>query len=218
MIAALIDWEFNPYRFYNNGYTTGFVPNEIVDKCKDIIKTTTWVGDTPRFADWSILKDSTTDELWYEELVRGRMSYSHAPTAMRNLANEMIDLPFFDPMRRVFSKKQHAGYAGLRNFVPCSMGLWNRQENIPWHNDITDTSDFFILVYINDYQFWSADWKGQIRFGKRDESGSIEPLHEHYPSNGTFAVINNNNPLFHHSVVSGNEYERFTFGFRYRIE
>lgn len=213
----VIDWLFNPYKFYEYGYNTSFMPESVVSTCKQVISETKWIGDKPRFASWSILPESTTDELWYEELVRGRMSYSNAPTVVRNLANEIIDNQFFDPLRDLLVKKQHSRYNGIRNIVPCSMGLWDRQEDIDWHNDISDTSDFFILLYINDYQQWNQEWGGQIKVGKQTKFGDVAEVERLSPVSGTFVMINNTNPLFHHAVQSAGDKDRFTFGFRYKI-
>ena len=215
----MINDKFNTYTFYEYGYTVGFVNKDIEDKCNHIIKNTTWVGDAPRFADWAILSESTENELYYEEAVRAKMSYSRAPLEMKSLAHELIDLPFFDTFKSVYAKKQHQAYRGIRNFKPCSMGLWDRQEDIGWHNDLSDTSNFFILLYINDYEKWDESWGGHLKMGKRNEDGNIIETFKMPPINGSFCVVNNTNPLCNHSVVSsGPNIDRYTFGFRYTIE
>lgn len=98
------------------------------------------------------------------------------------------------------------------------MGLWNKQLNVSMHNDISDTCDFFILLYINPYDQWNEEWGGQLNIGIENTNGEIELKHTHYPINSTFVVINNTNPLFHHEVVSAGDKTRYTFGFRYSIE
>lgn len=215
----MIDWKFNKHKFYTKGYNAGFLPEEITSKCRDIIKETNWIGNTPRFADWAVIPDGEeVDESFYEEMIRSRMSYGQAPTAVKNLANEIIDMKFFDPLRESLVKKQHHRYKGIRNIKPASMGLWNKQLDVPMHNDVSDASDFFILVYINPYTEWDKSWGGQLNIGVEQEDGTIELINSHYPVDSTFVVVNNTNPLFKHEVVSAGDKQRFTFGFRYVIE
>ena len=214
----MIDWKFNKHKFYTQGYNIGFLPEHIVNTCNDIISETKWVGDKPSFADWALIPDAEKDELFYEEMIRSRMSYGQAPTKIKNLANEIIDMEFFEPLKEALVKIQHTKYKGIRNIKPCSMGLWDKQLNVSMHNDISDTCDFFILLYINPYDSWNESWGGQINIGIENEDGEVELKHTHYPINSTFVVVNNTNPLFHHEVVSAGDKTRYTFGFRYIIE
>lgn len=214
----MIDWKFNKHKFYTKGFNVGFVPQNITEKCKDIIKRTNWVGDKPAFADWAILPDDEKDELFYEELVRGRMSYGQAPTEVKNLANEVIDMEFFTPLKESLVKVQHTKYKGIRNIKPCSMGLWDKQLDVAMHNDISDTSDFFVLMYFNDYEEWFPEWGGELRIGNEDESGAIKTIAQHYPIDSTFVVVNNTNPLFYHQVCTAGDKQRYAFTFRYVIE
>lgn len=213
----MIDWKFNKHKFYTQGYNVGLIPAEIRKECYDIITKTNWIGDTPRFADWAVIP-TEDDEAFYEELVRSRMSYGQAPTSIKNLANELIDMEFFDPLRESLVKKQHQKFRGIRNIKPTSMGLWNKQLDVAMHNDVSDTSDFFILVYINPYAEWDESWGGQLNIGMEQEDGTTEIVHSHYPVDSTFVVVNNTNPLFKHEVVSAGDKMRYTFGFRYVIE
>jgi hypothetical protein len=215
----MIDWEFNKYKFYTKGYNVGFLPQTLSDKFRDVIKETNWIGDTPRFADWAVIPNGEeVDEAFYEEIVRSRMSYGQAPTSVKNLSNELIDMEFFNPLRESLVKKQHKRYNSIRNIKPSSMGLWNKQLNVAMHNDVSDTSDFFILVYINPYMKWEESWGGQLNIGMENENGDVEIIHTHYPVDSTFVVVNNTNPLFKHEVVTAGDRQRFTFGFRYVIE
>jgi hypothetical protein len=215
----MIDWKFNKYKFYTQGYNIGFLPEELTNKCRDVIKETNWIGTAPRFADWAVIPSGEeVDEAFYEELIRSRMSYGQAPTSIKNLANEIIDMKFFDPLRESLVKKQHQRYSSIRNIKPSSMGLWNKQLDVAMHNDVSDTSDFFILVYINPYAEWNESWGGQLNIGMETESGEVEIVHSHYPADSTFVVVNNTNPLFKHQVVSAGDKMRYTFGFRYVIE
>lgn len=214
----MIDWKFNKYKFYTEGYNVGIIPPELRTEGYNIISNTNWFGDAPRFADWAVMPENEDGEEFYEELVRTKLSYGHAPTRVKNLANAIIDMEFFDPLRDSLVKKQHSNYRGIRNIKPVSMGLWDRQLDVPMHNDVSDTSDFFVLVYMNGYDQWRAEWGGQLNIGKEREDGSIETIHTHYPVDSTFVVVNNTNPLFKHEVVSAGHKVRYTFGFRYVIE
>lgn len=214
----MIDWQFNKYKFYTQGYNVGFIPPNIRSECYNIINNTRWVSDAPRFADWAIIPCEEKDEAFYEELVRSRMSYGQAPTAVKNLANTIIDMDFFNPLRELLVKRQHLQYKSIRNIKPISMGLWDRQLDVAMHNDVSDTSDFFVLIYINDYDVWDESWEGQLNIGMEQEDGSNKLIHTHYPIDSTFVVVNNTNPLFKHEVVSAGNKTRYTFGFRYVIE
>lgn len=214
----MIDLQFNKYRFYNDGYNASFISPEIRTICYDIINNTTWVNDKPTFADWSLIPNDETDEAFYEELIRGRMSYGQAPTSVKNLANTIIDMPFFDSYKQILVKNQHQKYKGLRNIKPVSMALWNKQLDVKFHNDVTDTSDFFVLIYLNDYDTWDKSWGGQLEIAKENEEEALELIYTHYPIDSSFVVINNMNPLIKHQVVSAGDKTRYTFGFRYVIE
>jgi hypothetical protein len=214
----MIDWKFNKYKFYTQGYNVGFLPKAFANKCSYIIDKTNWVGTKPKFADWAVIPEGEVDEAFYEELVRSRMSYGQAPTSVKNLANEIIDMEFFDPLRESLVKKQHQKFRGIRNIKPTSMGLWDKQLDVAMHNDVSDASDFFVLVYINPYKEWDESWGGQLNIGMEQEDGSIKLIYSHYPVDSTFVVVNNTNPLFKHEVVSAGDKYRYTFGFRYIIE
>jgi hypothetical protein len=214
----MIDWEFNKHRFFTDGFCIGFLPSPIRQQIDRLISTTKWVGDSPRFAEWATVPDGEIGEPFFEEMIRGRMSYGQAPTLMKNIANEVIDMEYFDPLRRILVKQQHYAYRGIRNIKPVSMGLWDRQQNVSWHNDISDGSDFFVLIYVNDYPTWDPEWFGQLLLGKENPDSSIQLIHAHEPSDSTFVVLNNMNPLFKHSVVSAGDKTRYTIGIRYVIE
>jgi len=213
-----MQWEFDKYKFYNEGYNVSLLPQPLVDECNRIIQETKWIGDKPAFADWSLIPDiESGDELFYEELVRGRLSYGNAPTSIKNLANAIIDMDFFLPFKQGLVKKQHCRYKGFRNIMPVSMGLWDKQLDVNWHNDISDTSDFFILIYINPYEEWKDEWGGHLKIGKEKDDGSVEVMYYHRPVDSTFVVLNNTNTMFNHSVVTAGDRTRYTFGFRYKI-
>ena len=214
----MIEWSFNKHKFYTQGHNIGFIPKSIATKCKEIIKTTKWVNDKPSFAGWCLIPDDEKDELFYEELVRGKMSYGQAPTEIKNLANEVIDMEFFNPLKELLVKVQHSKYKGIRNIKPCSMGLWDKQLDVAMHNDISDTSDFFILMYFNDYDQWDTNWGGQLKIGREDLDGKVYTIAEHYPHDSTFVLVNNTNPLFYHQVCTAEDKHRYTFSFRYVIE
>lgn len=214
----MIDLKFNKFKFYTEGYNVGILPQEIRKEANDIIINTDWYGDKPRFANWAITPEIEKNEEFYEELLRCKMSYGKSPTKVKNLANSIIDMKFFDTLKDSLVKIQHIKYRSIRNIKPLSMGLWDKQLNIKMHNDISDTSDFFVLVYVNDHKEWNESWGGQLNIGAEQEDGSIKLMHTHYPIDSTFVVINNSNPLIHHQVISAGDKVRYTFGFRYKIE
>jgi len=215
-------FKLNVYEFYNIGYTIGFVPNDLTKKCFDIINKTDWLNDGyyPNYAKWSVLPNSQNSiDDYYEEIIRGRMSYGRSPVDIKNLANEFIDLDFFDTMKDALVKKQHKEFRSIRNIKPYSFGLWNGQENLNWHNDFNDTTDFFILIYFNEYETWDKSWGGQIHIGKKDEDENIIEVGLHYPINATFICVNNSNPLLYHKVSACDPTRnRYTFAFRYKID
>lgn len=215
----MIDWKFNKHKFYSQGYNVGLILPELRKEFYDIIINTNWIEDSPKFADWSVISlNEETDDPFYGELVRSRMSYGKAPAQIKNLANIIIDMEFFDPLRECLVKKQHGMYKCIRNIKPVSMGLWDKQLDVEMHTDISNNSDFFVLLYFNDYEKWDESWKGQLNLGIEREDQKIDLIHTHYPIDSTFVVINNTNPLFKHQVVSAGQKTRYTFGFRYIIE
>jgi len=214
----MIDFKFNKFKFYTEGYNVGILPQEIRKEANDIIINTDWYGDKPRFANWSVTPEIEKNEEFYNELLISKMSYGNSPTKVKNLANSIIDMKFFDPLKDSLVKKQHTKYRSIRNIKPLSMGLWDKQLDLKMHNDISDTSDFFVLVYVNDHKEWNESWGGQLNIGIEQEDGCIKLIHTHYPIDSTFVVINNLNPLIHHQVISAGDKNRYTFGFRYKIE
>lgn len=218
-----MNFEFDVHQFYDKGHNIGFVPDDLTQKCMSVIKNTDWLNDGyyPDYARWSVLPDSqNSNDDYYEEITRGRMSYGRSPSDVKNLANEFIALDFFDPMKDILVKKQHQKFRSIRNIKPYSFGLWNGQENLNWHNDFNDTTELFILAYFNEYETWDKSWGGQIHLGKQDND--IETINEvgvHYPTNGTFVCINNTNPLMYHKVFACDPTRnRYTFAFRYKID
>ena len=218
----MIDLKFDLYKFYSKGYTSGFTSEYLSYKFKNVIKNTNWIeGHYPKYADWSILEPmpGQTDDLYFEEIIRNRLAYGRAPTELRCLANEFIDSEFFEPFKNSLVKVQHQQYRNLRNIKPFSFGLWNGQESLAWHNDTSDLSDFFVLMYFNDYEVWDKSWGGQLHVGNQNESGDIVEVFQHDPIDSTFVVINNQNPLFYHSITANDRNkDRIALSISYKIE
>lgn len=213
----MIEFKFDVYKFYDQGYNVSIVPPELAAKCKKAIAQTTWTDNYPRYADWTVLPDAG-DDLYYEEIVRGKLSYGKSPAIIKNLANEFIELDFFEPLKDSLVKKQHRQKRWMRNVKAHSFGLWDGQENLPWHNDANDGSDLFILAYFSDVD-WNQSMNGQVHLGKQTEGGEIVELRQHLPIDSTFVVVNNTNPLMYHKVTGSDPaLHRYTFGFRYVIE
>ena len=218
----MITTKFNTYQFYTEGYLLGITPRHIYDKAHAIIKDTAWNDGYPQAADWFVLPNvvdgDNNAEYNFTEVFRERYTYDSAPLAVKFLAEEFIRDPFFDVLRNSLVKQQHQHERYMRNLTPNGYGLWNGQEDLPWHTDNNTSSDFFVLMYFGDTESWNEQWKGQIQFGKEREDGSIEQLCEHFPHDGTFAVVDARNPLFRHRTFGCDPaHNRYALSFRYRL-
>jgi hypothetical protein len=215
----VITTKFNTYQFYTGGYLLGITPKHIYDKAKEIVKNTKWCGEYPKLADWFLLPQvGDQEEYQFTEHLRERFTYDRAPLEIKSLAEEFIRDPYFEPLRLSMVKDQYHKDGYMRNIRPTSYGLWNGQEDLPWHCDNHTPSDFFVIMYFGDTNMWKEEWGGQIRFGKENELGSIDLLEEHYPHDGTFAVVDSTSPLYRHSVVAADmDKNRYALSFRYNF-
>lgn len=215
----MITTKFNVYQFYTQGYLLGITPSHIYNKAKQIIVDTNWVGEYPKLADWFYLPSvGDQEEHNFSEHIREKFTYDCAPLSVINLAEEFIRDPYFDPLRNSLVKTQYEKEKYMRNIRSTSYGLWNGQEELPWHCDQHTPSDFFVILYFGDTDMWNPEWNGQIKFGRETEDGTIEHLQEHYPHDGTFAIIDSSNPLFRHSVVqTDTSQNRYALSFRYNF-
>lgn len=161
----------------------------------------------------------TINDFPYEERMRELYCYNNAPLEIKNLANKIITLDFFEPLRESFIRSQHKNTSWLRTIKPFTYYLWNGTEDLPWHNDTDDFCNMMILLYFNDEETWKEEWNGQICFGKEQENGEIKELYQHYPTNGSFVCINNYNPLMRHKTIA-NDFtkNRYTFNIKYKFE
>lgn len=215
----MITLKFDVYKFYTDGYLLSITPKHIYNKGREIINNTTWIGEYPKFADWAHLpKIGEQEEYNFSEHVREKFSYEYAPLEVRYLADELIKDQYFEPLRYSLVKRQYARDRYMRSIRAASYSLWNGQEELPWHCDNHTPSDFFVIMYFTDSEHWDPEWKGQIKFGKEDYQGNIELLEEHYPHDGTFAVVDSSNPLYRHCVegVYGT-HNRYALSFRYNL-
>jgi len=161
----------------------------------------------------------TINDFPYEERLRELYCFNNAPLEVKNLANKVITMDFFKPLRESFVREQHKNTSWLRTIKSFTYGLWNGTEDLPWHNDTDDCCNMMLLIYFNDYNEWKPEWNGQICFGKEQEDGSVKEIHQHYPTDGTFVCINNYNPLMKHKTIANNHTKnRYTFNFKFKFE
>lgn len=213
-------FKFDTHCFYTNGYTAGILPDEIADQCKAVIRDTKWadIDFHVKYPKWSLLENDSDADQFYEEKLRELKSLNMAPPEIRYIGDQILRLPYFNPLRDMLVKKQHRNISWIRSFTPTAYGLWNGQTDLPWHSDINDGADITILAYFVDEQ-WDKEWGGQIKIGVEDELGNVKEVYEQYPTDSTFIVINNMNPYFQHRVVQNKENKnRYTMSFRYIIE
>jgi hypothetical protein len=211
---------FDTHSFYTKGYTAGFLPEEISQQCKELIKNTEWadIDFHVKYPEWCLLHTDSDADDYYEEKMRELKGLNASPPEVKYIGEQILALPYFDNLKNRLVKTQHSKINWMRTFVPNSYGLWNNQTNLPWHSDINDGAHITILAYFTDEE-WDKEWKGQIKIGVEDEFGNINEVYEHYPIDSTFIVINNMNPFFHHSVIQNNlDHNRYTLSFRYCIQ
>lgn len=211
----MIDLSFNEHRFFDQGYNRTILPSQIRMLALEAISSTHWTDGFPRFADWMIMPESTKDEQYYEELIRTRYSCGQAPAIIKHIGNSLLDLPFFDNLKNCLVKPQFHGYRSIRNIIPVGFGIWDGQEPLEFHNDISDTSSFFALLYFSDWLAQAPD--SQLLLGKRNEYNKIETVATHNCEDSTMVLINNTSPLFYHSVNRQRDEGNYCIGIRYRI-
>jgi hypothetical protein len=155
----------------------------------------------------------------YQEAIRSLKTLGSAPPIMRYIGEQILTMPYFDELRYRLVKAQHRTDTWTRNFAPHGYGVWDGQTDLPWHSDINDSNDITILAYFTQNgTAWENEWNGQLQIGIEDQHGQVHQVHEHYPINGTFVVLNNMNPLFQHRVISNlRDKHRYTMSFGYCI-
>lgn len=215
-------FNFDAHSFYSKGYSAGFLPNNIVEQCRNVIADTEWddVEDHVQYPEWNLLSEESDADEFFEERLRELKSLNMAPPEVKYIGEQILQLPYFDNLKHRLVKKQHYKQSWMRTFVPNAYGLWNGQTDLPWHSDVNDGADITILAYFTEQgKAWDKAWNGQIKLGIEDEFGNINEVYEHHPIDGTFIVINNMNPFFYHSVIHNQPgTNRYTLSFRYCIK
>jgi hypothetical protein len=229
------DYQFDLYKFHELGFNIGILPKNLSYEGEKIIKTTTFENlNDERFGDMTGIENVQTSPSWcrlplnilnitedlpYQERLRELYSYNNTPHEVKSFATKIIEMPFFNPLRKSLVRDQVSETYWLKTIKPFSYELWNKTEDISWHNDVDDLANLTILVYFNDYTEWKPEWKGQICFGKKQQDDSIKEIYQHYPTNSTFVCINSYNPLMNHRVISNDHTKnRYTFNFKFRFE
>jgi hypothetical protein len=183
--------------YFEKGYSITAVPNDIMPLLWMEIYGSEWVTDasniyksTPAWYTPTKIYDleEDGDDQNIVERVYGNDLTSQAPLSLINTANQIINLPYFDPLRALKST------ATLKY-----LHLWNGAESIPWHMDTIDASDTLVFIYLTEEPNWNEEWGGCL--GLRKELSTTH-LYETkvLPTNGTMVIINNTNPLIKHRV------------------
>lgn len=197
--------------YFEKGYSISRVPADLLPKLWMEIYGVEWVVDknniyksTPEWYTPSKIYQDLKEDGDQQNLVErayGDDLINNAPASLKHIANEIIQLPYFNPLR------------SLKNTSELKyLHLWNGAETIPWHMDTIDSSDTLIFLYLTEELDWKEDWGGCL--GLHKELGNTV-LYETkvLPNNGTMIVVNNTNPLIKHRVwgLENRSVNRYTF-------
>jgi hypothetical protein len=199
----------NLENYFEKGFDITQLTPDFVTKLWQIVYTTEWINDESGYKakpDWYQTKDISNvnnSRIYQGKIEReyGKELLNNSPTAITDIAQDVINSNFFSPLR-VFKTNTELKY----------VHLWNGAEDISWHSDAIDGSDMLILVYLTEEIKWDNNWGGCIEIAK-DINNEKRYQTMVQPLSGNMVVINNANPLVKHRVhaLTNQTVNRYTF-------
>ena len=201
--------------YFDKGFVVTDTPKDIHTRLWEEINRTNWVpgrGTTYKtIPDWYEQKerryiDPTGIDRQVVERWEGLYGYYHAPQTLKDIAQDLIDDAFFEPLKLYRPP----------NAIPKFIHFWNGSENTQHHVDSIDGSDVMIFCYATDAGPWKEEWGGYINLMK-EVGGEFYYLRNVMPDDGRMVVVNNAAPIFKHGIrnLVNQEVNRYTFIFHY---
>lgn len=199
--------------YFERGFEVTQLDHTLISRLWQIVYTTEWIqeedSEYKSIPNWLLAnsvncktnEDGSNKHI--TDRIYGRHVLDNCPDHVINLAQDIINLKYFDTLR-YFKKNPELKY----------INMWNGSEDISWHQDAIDGSDMLVLIYLTEEPVWEESWGGCISVRKELTNESrYETLVK--PISGTMVVINNANPLVKHKVTSlkNQSVNRYTFSF-----
>jgi hypothetical protein len=201
--------------YFDKGFVVTHTPQHIHNRLWEEINRTNWVpgkGTTYKtIPDWYVQKerryiDPTGADRQVVERWEGLYGYYHAPQTLKDIAQDLIKDPIFDPLRLYRPP----------NAVPKFIHFWNGSENTQHHVDSIDGSDVMIFCYATEAPEWKEEWGGYINLMK-EVGGEFHYLRNVMPDDRRMVIVNNAAPIFKHGIrnLINEEVNRYTYIFHY---
>ena len=198
------------YSWYRQGFfACGELKSEPYDVAKSLLSKCNW-------DDGELVYDkeySESDDTAITRYVEGRFNLKHCPYDAHILSDLLLRSHTMSKFQKTMVNPMYEDTWWLKDLRLVDFNAWNTKSEQPWHSDY-GPFDVQVLLYFNDTD---QDEGGHLVVGNKNEDGLIFEVHRHVPKDGTWIMIQPNNPYFLHRVESGAG-SRTVLELRYRID
>ena len=203
------------YTWYCQGWLSGELGIDTYKIARNLLNTAKWSGD-----------EMVLGDFWEEEdnfatrYVEGRHNVYHVPdTAHRLSWHFWRNTPAMDLHRTMVNPMYHKSY-WQKHIQLVDVAAWNSKSEQPWHSDYGPFDIQVLMYFTNDLQtrFTQSEVVGgDLVIGNKDNEGLVTEVYRHVPNDGSFVILQPNNPYFLHRVEksAGN---RQVIELRYKID
>jgi len=131
--------------------------------------------------------------------VEGRFNLKHCPLDVHILSDLLKRDHVVDHLHRTMVNPMYHDTWWLKDLRLVDFNAWNTKREQPWHSDY-GPFDIQVLLYFTNGINRGEDEGGHLVIGNKNEDGSIVEVHRHAPEDGTWIMMQPNNPYFLHRV------------------
>lgn len=195
------------YSWFRQGYATGTLDQEAIDIAKRI-------ADGSNFDEGEVVldQDYPHDEETYSNVYTdGKFSTYYSPVDVHVLSHHIVRHPTFQEIHKKMASPVYNESFWLNEIKLVEYSLWKSKGPKEWHADY-GPFDIQVLIYLTEEDLVG----GELKVGVMDEAGDIEEVYRHAPVDGTFVMVQSNNPYLPH-CVNPLDGERYVMELRYKI-
>jgi hypothetical protein len=195
------------YSWYRQGYLTGTLRASQYKTAQKIISMSNWVdGELVIEGNNPIEEDD-----FMTRYVEGKFNTLFTPPQVSLLSHKIINHPTFRQLHKSMVNPMYEQSFWLKELRLVDFAAWCAKEPQPWHTDY-GPFDIQVLMYFTD-----DDSKGgELSIGNIDHRGDVKEVYRHIPIDGSFVILQANNP-YHQHKVHPSEGDRKVIELRYKV-
>lgn len=204
------------YSWYRQGYITGTLGSQEYKVARKFLNNARWEDNEVVLGSrYPIDEDNCTTRY-----VEGRFNVVNCPLDVHILSHLLINCPEFRDLRHTLVNPMYPTSWWLKPIRLVDFAAWNSKQAQPYHSDYGPFDIQVLLYFTDDIQarvMKDQPTGGELIVGVKDQNGEIEQVYEHIPNDGTFVMLQPNNPYFQHKVLPSSG-TRQVIELRYKID